>query len=610
MEHLRDEFGENWEAIPVDREADDIDCPDKFDYDTFLNFPAVKGWEFNKDGSLKSGPIDPDKSILTIFLQAWLFFGLISTVVKKGDTPFLNYLSMCKEGTKGSSYVTTENLMEALIKWEKWEYSNGGSGSVFRLISIGHILEMSRRIVRQNCTKTQQRLQTELIETDGDSSPEVDHKIALSIMVLGETLTGVVSRIKRNIGIRLEGWHSDENEGWGPPRYVLKRMEVGNWCPRAVYLLTGQLRSNATMLLAAWQSSSVSDSQVGQIHVVLCSPTRCNVVSGMAHSSTGLQTVASPTTIDQDAEFEYEPRHTTKCHDRADCQAAGPDMEKVCTHLEELTNIHNDNLVNFPLFRLVRVGSKYEIEVTSYQELSEPRIFATISHVWADGLGNVHFNEIYQCQMRFIAGLLRHLGKGIEIPFWLDTLAIPVVSRTDGSRETHLSLMKAHDSDRFDEIKVRAIRLIFQVFDKAEHCVVIDRGLLQADHNGKPWDVTMKILACGWMRRLWTLQEAYMSKKLHFAFKTSLRSKAPSAIDLDEIFPASRNSRGELDPSFVSHAEMARRKTEQLMLGKERIERQGGKAYSDPPALIAGAWHAAHWRVCCFWWWQSGFEQI
>jgi hypothetical protein len=58
-------------------------------------------------------------------------------------------------------------------------------------------------------------------------------------MVLGETLSAVKTHIMKDLGLTINGWFMDDDEGWGPPSYVIARMESEGWCRRAQTVLRG-----------------------------------------------------------------------------------------------------------------------------------------------------------------------------------------------------------------------------------------------------------------------------------------------------------------------------------------------------------------------------------
>lgn len=59
---------------------------------------------------------------------------------------------------------------------------------------------------------------------------------------------------------------------------------------------------------------------------------------------------------------------------------------------------------------------------------SEPDTsYAAISHIWSDGLGNVHRSALPRCQMLRLSGLIRSLPGNTKdiILFWIDTIGCP-----------------------------------------------------------------------------------------------------------------------------------------------------------------------------------------
>jgi hypothetical protein len=53
--------------------------------------------------------------------------------------------------------------------------------------------------------------------------------------------------------------------------------------------------------------------------------------------------------------------------------------------------------------------------------------YVAISHVWSDGLGNVHANELPFCQLIYLRGVVNEVirGKTLSTPFWIDTVCCP-----------------------------------------------------------------------------------------------------------------------------------------------------------------------------------------
>lgn len=176
-----------------------------------------------------------------------------------------------------------------------------------------------------------------------------------------------------------------------------------------------------------------------------------------------------------------------------------------------------------------------------------------MSHVWADGLGNSNANALPQCRFselqQMVDDLYRDKGRCGHTLFWLDTLGIPV-------------------SPELREIRKMGIRQMSKVYEHADKVLVLDQGLQNADcHNGL--EPLIRINMSRWARKLWTLQEGFLSKDLCFRFKDGqlLRTKDIeerflaadknlhlSWIDAAQIFnPAIRSLRERSDENIVAH---------------------------------------------------------
>lgn len=108
----------------------------------------------------------------------------------------------------------------------------------------------------------------------------------------------------------------------------------------------------------------------------------------------------------------------------------------------------------------------------------------------------------------------------------------------------------------------------------------------------------MEIMASDWMRRLWTLQEAFLSKRLWIPFEQATISGSGGMKDFDKLL-GSMTGTNTLTSSF---AEMARLKLLRNIMGEERLDRRARNGRQDSrqtsgAILIANAWRAARWRV-------------
>ena len=164
---------------------------------------------------------------------------------------------------------------------------------------------------------------------------------------------------------------------------------------------------------------------------------------------------------------------------------------------------------------------------------------------WAHGMGNPESNSLPRCQLERIVDSLRPLPwtpianadeeqecwKMVRLPakpavtpetlssqplyFWIDTICIPL---------------------KPDTIKMKAIEGMRKIYNRANRVLVIDADLMstqlepQLDASDRREIINARITASSWQRRLWTLQEAVLAKKLWFLF-------APGAFEKISLYP-------------------------------------------------------------------------
>lgn len=221
-------------------------------------------------------------------------------------------------------------------------------------------------------------------------------------------------------------------------------------------------------------------------------------------------------------------------------------------------------------YRPVANEARWEVVAHPYEPYQQ---YATISHVWADGYGNPTANELWKCQLDFFWSLLTKTIPA-RMPslrcsrFWIDTLVIPV------------------DQKHVDRRK-EAIAQINKVFTNAKYTIVVDNALTGMSSGESYEGTAMKILASGWMRRLWTLQEAYLSRRLLFAFK---EHDVRNLDDLEEMYPQARHI-------LTSNIPTTARNYFHNLLGDDRKSRINEVPTANNYALLASIWRAAQWRV-------------
>ncbi|KAJ1323748.1 hypothetical protein MN608_10993 [Microdochium nivale] len=551
----------------------------------FHRFPESQGWTINAEFQLNTIGAEHagEAASFEVLLQQWLFFGVVQTIVQKEGRHLLSYADLCTE----RGCLTTGKLNAAVEEWVDWE-TRTPKGRSWRLIQNARVLETARGVVRRNCTcrfpmspraghpDTDSRdtdlersyVQANLTRSRTDFPRLMKDETALALMLVGECLWAAHMRIVRQCTEKLSGWHGDSDAGWGPPAYALQRMMEEKWCPRIIQLLKGQLRSNATLLMHAW-SVYKGTPRMTEGHEE-CSGSTCQIESSTFESG-------GPAQCLNDGMCE-----TT-------CRFDGPDAAKV---REILGQRHPATKANqIPLVRFVSEPNALvpKLEVLSL-DTNSGKLFATISHVWADGWGNDESNQLLVCQLRFIQRQLRQLpiaktkrGGVVDIPFWMDTLVIPA-SKT------------ALNPPSVRELRTIAIKQIFQVYASSSCTIVLDKGLCAVHTEDHAVDDAMRLLASGWMRRLWTLHEAFLSVKQYVAFREWPENCRSHLVDLKDLLEQLHTAEAQKSPLHFWMRE--------LLLQNIMQEERSGLSASDRnlstsqvAMCVSAAWRAARWRT-------------
>jgi hypothetical protein len=212
----------------------------------------------------------------------------------------------------------------------------------------------------------------------------------------------------------------------------------------------------------------------------------------------------------------YITRHATES---CECDWIGLDKQ------DFLDCLRSDDV---PLISIADPGSVMSTRRVQLFKVSEEVNYVAISHVWSDGLGNPNTNALPSCQLRRLGLLAAKALAQQSAAFWIDTLCVP------------------HKGPE----KKLAIAKMKETYEKATRVVVLDNQLLQTSlecelksdgpYNNMPLgtrvEAFMQISLSGWMRRLWTFQEAVVSRELEFQFADGL-------VNLRRLFLTVRNNR-------------------------------------------------------------------
>lgn len=252
-------------------------------------------------------------------------------------------------------------------------------------------------------------------------------------------------------------------------------LDEEEWCPSTVrYLIK---RSNVSALRHALRRGPRNR---GESHDK-CTPYACALQS-----------------VDVD---NYVPKHANifKPEDKCDCPYIKPPLAAVTAALSAGA---------IPVIRLPHDGETTTGGEKLATALSADGPYVALSHVWTDGMGSNTETGLPACQIWKLAALAQALLPSSEGRFWLDALCVP---RQPAARQ-------------------QALRLMGQAYRDAEYVVVRDASIEACSQDAAREEVLLRVLAAPWMRRLWTLQEGLLARRLLFVM-------GDGVVPLGEILP-------------------------------------------------------------------------
>ena len=288
------------------------------------------------------------------------------------------------------------------------------------------------------------------------AGPLFDQRLMLSIVSTGE-----IFEYAANKAYHIENLVRDNKcpAAWGflidKPSWAAI-MRAAGWCPSQIRLL----REGNMAAQSLYYFTSLNQPEMHRRHGS-CTEQRC--------------------TAYQNNLEEYTTQHYP-----SDCKC-----EEISVDVEAIDQVLVDG--KLPLLRIVPSPVTTELRVEIVPSQSSSR-YVALSHVWADGLGNPKANALPRCQLLRLNNLVKssNLPSGSEASeedplLWCDTVCCPISP---------------------EEAKKRGLSQMKRVYMDATQVLVLDASLQLFDSSGMSSEALIaRILACGWMRRLWTLQE-------------------------------------------------------------------------------------------------------
>ncbi|OCL06256.1 hypothetical protein AOQ84DRAFT_224014 [Glonium stellatum] len=357
---------------------------DLFDGGDFLGYPQRSGWDFSlwrafdtfgASLDLESWLIFNGRTVdeLPAFLQTWLFFGLIASVIEHA-VPLEDFV---RRDLDGQYYITTADLTRHL---EDWELRVHDSTSPV-LENTGMLVMIAENIVHAQAINENL---SRVIVYGACPPPYL------------EQLEGVhfcVALLIRALSVASEqalGRHPDVFR-MGQTRIPLleRRMRDAGWCPHIVSRLSTEFPNDMQAYIFCLGTIRVKQNHA-QCTYHYCVANQVGEV--------------------------YQVQHL---QDDCNCKLISPPMEEVIGVLQR---------GNVPLLRISNGNTASETPTFQVQESNKATPYIALSHVSIDGLGNSPANSIPMCQLAEIKRGMQNIFDNEQqqlMPFWLDTLCLP-----------------------------------------------------------------------------------------------------------------------------------------------------------------------------------------
>lgn len=266
-----------------------------------------------------------------------------------------------------------------------------------------------------------------------------------------------------------------------------------NKCPSVWTLNLHNMRRESQMLTTGWCPSEVSKS---------------------VHLFKSLQTLHF---LSRMGKPETPQRHRWCSNER--CEANQSNLRQYQT-VHRTEDCSCDDYVTDlqALIQIIEKGTLPLLMVSNFESLDEFTVelveykpdytYIALSHLWADGLGNPHANALPRCQLLHISDLASAVVRSVESTLfnkktliWIDTLCCPI---------------------KPTEVRQMALAQMKGTYQQASHVLVLDASLQIYNRQSlNAVEACARIFTSGWMRRLWTLQEGSLAKRIWFQFQDS-----------------------------------------------------------------------------------------
>ena len=353
-------------------------CAEEYPGVSFHVYPAFKKWTladiFYRPQWTREAPFGDDQTFdrrpiaeATSFLQSWLFFGLVTTILG----PNVSVQDFIAQNASGTAVITTRKLPEYIRALEERDKD---------------VIEVQMAFRRDNadqCITTAHKVYSYVAD-----NTTVDPAVMLSIAALGDYLTMVRNTL-----------YCDD------PRRLLSIDWMG---PSSSKGLAGDI-IGARMIRDGWCKSQVR-------RALRLSPSGRYSLAHLARPDPQITHDGCSFWQCKAYEMHWETYETVHVLESCSCP---------------FIYARSDQLHAILLAGKIPVISStcsfepgLPIEI---REAGTKSKYVAISHVWSDGLGNSFHNALPQCQLKRISHLVQQLYPAGErdLSFWIDTICCP-----------------------------------------------------------------------------------------------------------------------------------------------------------------------------------------
>ncbi|KAF4555710.1 Hypothetical protein D9617_2g056730 [Elsinoe fawcettii] len=425
-------------------------------------------------------------------LQQVLYFQLLETWFGTK----INIESWSRTNDSGLLVLTSQCLPELLKTWSRsfrdtgLEQQNAIHEQKRQLLNL--VSRISDPFVSECTPQTDTLTRRHEVGTATATSKDA---VVFSIRILTATLEVALYSVTKSLADNLKKLCPDLANILPLRPHLTECFAKHGWCPHQVRTIW----TDIPCITALYLLSLPRKERVKEEHIACLTNSSCTA------NALNIQT--------------FRPRHTTP---ECDCAAISVDEKLVANSIEQ---------GRVPL--VVGASAKAEgISFFNFTERQPSTRYMTISHVWADGMGNPLVNSMPRCMFERLQAQLRDLprsfnpqqfeafGWKLDWPrqsfekqdlemtpqVWIDALCIPI-------------------SDVHADQRRKAIDQMASIYAGAEQNLILDGELQQ--HNleeASAMEIVARITVSNWMTRCWTLQEGVLGRECVFQF-------ADAAID-------------------------------------------------------------------------------